>query len=494
MAEATSLRSRTGRLAVALASGILCGVFTCGALPIVSAAAEPEAAAGAEPQSAGRDLYVNSKTGDDRATGLVARADGQDGPLRTLRPAIRRAKPGDTIHLAPQAQPIRDIAVLYSINGEPGRPITLDGHGAMLTGSEPLDPDQWKEVGPGLYRCADLLPEKLLTADDAIIERWFMLFDKQMNYMGRTRKGKLSPLKNTADLQAGEWTYEKEGHAFYVRIDPVKRLADYRIEAPLRPDGVQISGDCSHLVIRNIGATHCYNDGYGLHGKTRDVRFENIGAVECGDDGMSAHDDCDITVDGFVSLRNATGLANTGASHSENRRLFLDGNRGTDLLFFGSSTHTIRDSVVRCTGDYSLRIWSDKFEERCTVVLDNVLVERGRATSPLKVWHGGVLQAQHTTILDLSIEADSVALELDHCLIGGQPAAEIVLSPATRWQADHNLYDLAALAIRRQGLRCQWICRLSAGNGPGLGQPLDAAGIETARHRPAHFPGVGHWS
>ena len=192
------------------------------------------------------------QAGDDRATGLAAKANGADGPLRTLRPAIRRAKPGDTIHLAAGTEPVRDIAVFHDVHGEPGRPITLDGHGRALTGTEPLDPAQWDEVAPGLYRCDHLLPEKLLTQDDAVVERWFMLFDGKMNHMGRTRKGKSVPLKKTADLQPGEWTYEAAGHAFYVKIDPAKRLADCRIEAPLRSDGVQISGDCSHLVIRNV--------------------------------------------------------------------------------------------------------------------------------------------------------------------------------------------------------------------------------------------------
>ncbi len=418
------------------------GVAIFGALATLPAAAPPDGAI-----SVARNLYVDSTIGDDLATGLAPQANGTDGPLRTLRPAIRQARPGDTIHLTPQAQACRDIAVFHDVHGEPGRPITLDGHGATISGSEPLDPGQWDEVAPGLYRCDHLLPEKLLTQDDAIIERWFMLFDGQMNHMGRSRKGKSLPLKKIADLQTGEWSYEVAGHAFYVKIDPAKRLVDYRIETPLRPDGVQISGDCSHLIIRNLTATHVYNDGYGLHGKTRDVRFENIGAIECGDDGFSAHDDCDVAVDGFVSLRNATGLANTGASHSINSRLFLDGNRGTDLLFFGSSQHTITESVVRCSGDYSLRMWADGFETRCTVELNNVLLERAGDTSPLKIWHNGALRATRTTMLGLSIEADCRSVDFDHCLIGGRPAPEILLSPASIWKADHNVYDLVRLRI-----------------------------------------------
>lgn len=489
---------RAGRR-LAFASIAIAGLVlrTAGAASALAAEPQPAAPTGG-PVSAPRNLYVDPATGDDRATGLAPKADGADGPLRTLRPAIRRARPGDTIHLAPKAEPARDIAVFHDVHGEPDRPITLDGHGATLTGSDPLDPSQWEEVAPGLYRCDHLLKEKLLTQDDAVIERWFMLFDGKMNHMGRCRKGKSLPLKTVTDLAVGEWTYEAARNAFYVKIDPAKKLADCRIEAPIRSEGVQISGDCSHLVIRNLTSTHCYNDGYGLHGKTRDVRFENIGAIECGDDGMSAHDDCDVVVDGFVSMRNATGLANTGLSHSVNTRLYLDGNRGTDLLFFGTGVHTITDSVVRCSGTYSLRMWSDTFDKQCTLVLNNVLLERAGDTGPLKVWHGGVLEAEHTTILGLAIEGDCRSLALERCLMGGQPSPEIFLSPASGWKADHNVYDLARIRIGNdvyhaanfadyqrasgQDADSRWMHFDVPANGRGLpGSPVQNVGADVAR-------------
>ena len=113
----------------------------CATGAVVSCAAEPQLAAPTRgPVAAPLNLYVDAATGDDRATGLAPQSDGADGPLRTLRPAIRRARPGDTIHLVPGKEPVRDIAVFHDVHGEPERPITLDGHGTTLTGTEPLDP------------------------------------------------------------------------------------------------------------------------------------------------------------------------------------------------------------------------------------------------------------------------------------------------------------------------------------------------------------------
>jgi hypothetical protein len=84
------------------------------------------------------------------------------------------AQPGDTIHLRPIVY--REYAGFYGVRGEPGKPITLDGHGATLEGSDPLKPEQWQEAGTDLYRCDNLLPY----LDDAIIQRWFLLWDGKM--------------------------------------------------------------------------------------------------------------------------------------------------------------------------------------------------------------------------------------------------------------------------------------------------------------------------
>ena len=64
----------------------------------------------------------------------------------------------------------------------------------------------------------------LLRLDDAVISRWFFLWDGKMNHMGRTSKGKSAPLKKPAELQAGEWTYVKDEDAFYLRLAPGQAL------------------------------------------------------------------------------------------------------------------------------------------------------------------------------------------------------------------------------------------------------------------------------
>ncbi|MCX6848028.1 MAG: hypothetical protein NTY98_03825 [Verrucomicrobia bacterium] len=205
---------------------------------------------------------------------------GKDVP--TIAHAIKAALPGDVIHLEPKVY--RDYAGFYNKKGEPGKPITLDGHGATLEGSDPLDPTQWTEVSPGLFSNANLIARN----DDAIIGRWFFLWNGQMQHMGRTSKGRSAPLKKTEELQPGEWTFVKDPSrekppskqvygTFYLKLPAGQKLADANIFAPMRSAGVQFSGDNAHLIIRNLTATHPYNDGFNIHGDCREVVFENIG-------------------------------------------------------------------------------------------------------------------------------------------------------------------------------------------------------------------------
>ena len=140
-----------------------------------------------------RDLHVNAQTGDDANDGAVK-------PVKTITRALRLATPGDTVHLAPGRY--KESVVFANHRGEPGRPITLDGHGAILDGADPLKPADWQMTAPGLYR-----HDHLLRMDPAILMRWFFVFDGQMDHMSRTPKSPIAPMKKHDELTPGKWTY-----------------------------------------------------------------------------------------------------------------------------------------------------------------------------------------------------------------------------------------------------------------------------------------------
>ena len=348
---------------------------------------------------------------------------GKDAP--TIAHAIKAAQPGDTIHLEPKIY--RDYAGFYGKKGEPGKPITLDGHGATLEGSDPLDPAQWKEVSPGLFAADNLLP----SLNDALIGRWFFLFDGRMQLMNRTSKGRSAPFKKPGELQPGEWTFVKDPArekppskqiygTFFVRLAPDTKLADAGIFVPVRSAGVQFSGDNAHLVIKNITATHPYNDGFNIHGDCRDCVFENIHAIECGDDGISAHESAQYRVDGLVSIGNSTGITDTGTAQTSYRNIYLARNIGFDLYFLDEGRYSITNAMVLSSAQNPLTI-TGRATGDCRMKMDNVFIRRLTGPRTGQVALHATLEARNCTFENLDIQVTGTAT-WTNCLIDGKSA------------------------------------------------------------------------
>lgn len=350
---------------------------------------------------------------------------GKDVP--TIHAAIKMAVAGDTIHLEPKVY--RDYAGFYLKKGEPGKPITLDGHGATLEGSDPIDPAKWREVSPGLFANDDLLPG----LSDAAIGRWFFLFDGKMQLMGRTSKGRSAALKKPENLQAGEWTFVKDASrekppskaiygTFYLKLAAGQSLAEAKVFAPMRSAGVQFGGDNAHLVIKNLTATHPYNDGFNIHGDCRDVVFENIRAIECGDDGISAHESAQYRVDGFVSIGNSTGICDTGTAQTSYTNLFLARNVAFDLYFLDEGRYSIKNAVVLSSAQNAFTT-TGREKGDCRLEMENVLLRRLVEPKTGVIAQNSTVTGKRCTIENLDFKVTGTA-SWENCLINGKPAPE----------------------------------------------------------------------
>lgn len=302
------------------------------------------------PVTAGAEIfYVHAEKGRKGATGSA------EDPLRSVREAVVRARPGDTILLVPGQGIIKESININNRSGAVESPITLDGGGNWLTGAETIDPTEWVEVKPGLYRNSILIP-RLAGADPAarkpLMGRFFLIINGVSERMGRFSKGNgnKAPWRNPAELEPGQWTYDEKDGSLYFRTTSGTPMADYHLEAPVRQNGLAIRGECNHWMIRNLNVTHVWNDGFNFHGKTKDIRLENVSAVECGDDGMSAHEQCEIAVDGFIARDNSTGICHINESVSHNTRIRLEGNHGVNLYLLGSGHHEFTSSQISVRG------------------------------------------------------------------------------------------------------------------------------------------------
>ena len=352
---------------------------------------------------------------------------GKDANAPTIHHAIKMAAPGDTIHLEPKVY--RDYTGFYGKKGEPGKPITLDGHGATLEGSDPIDVTKWREVSPGLFA-----NENLMTGlSDAAIGRWFFLFDGKMQLMGRTSKGRSAPLKKPEELQNGEWTFVKDPSrekppskaiygTFYLKLAPGQRLADANIFAPMRSAGVQMSGENAHLVIKNLTATHPYNDGFNIHGDCRDVVFENIRAIECGDDGISAHESAQYRVHGFVSIGNSTGICDTGTAQTSYTHVFLARNVAFDLYFLDDGRYSITNALVLSSAQNPFTT-TGRENGDCRLDLDNVLLRRLAEPRMGLIARNSTVTGKRCTFENLDFKVIG-SVSWENCLINGLAVAE----------------------------------------------------------------------
>lgn len=338
---------------------------------------------------------------------------GKEAP--TIAHAIKMALPGDAIHLEPKVY--RDYAGFYMKKGEPGKPITLDGHGATLEGSDPIDPAKWRNVSPGLFANDDLMPG----LSDAVIGRWFFLFDGRMQLMNRTSKGRSAPLKKPEYLQSGEWTFVKDPSrekppskaiygTFFIKLAPGQALSDAKIFAPMRSAGVQFGGDNAHLVIKNLTATHPYNDGFNIHGDCRDVVFENVRAIECGDDGISAHESAQYRVDGFVSIGNSTGICDTGKAQTSYNRVFIADCHAFDLFFLDDGRYKLTNAVIFSKAQNPFTV-TGREDKHCELEMDNVLFRRLVEPTTALIAKTAVVRAKRLTMENITFDARG---ELQH--------------------------------------------------------------------------------
>lgn len=405
------------------------------------------------------NLYVDPDSGDDAANGRSATASDAGGPYKTIAKAIAQVKPGDTIHLSP-GKVFREQVGISNKSGEPGRQIVLDGHGATINGSAPINPDDWKMVSPGLYYNEAIYERWLKVNHDVVkyAEEWVsmeaLVFDGKLKRMGHARKAPPIPYLTPAGLKPGEWTYQKtDNHRFYIKIDPAKTLADYKIEAPVIVSCVQLNGNVSHLLIKNLTVTHCLNDGYAFGaGRMRDIFFENIRAVECCDDGMSGHADQEVHVDGFESIGNCNGICSGGGGTSTYRRVYISESVGHNLNFYFGN-HTLSDSVIECSGLTS-GVWLNNAHagEMATIKMDNVLFLHPPGGSEnartVQIDVRNRLEARRVTFAGLSLKAKSGSeLALNGCILAGGAPFHLDVSTNAIWEADLNFYDLGTVRM-----------------------------------------------
>jgi len=278
------------------------------------------------------EIMVDFEKGNDADNG------SKNAPLLTFPAALKKAEPGDVIMLLPAARPLPVSLVIHNKKGSAEKPITIDGGFNTLYGTVPLEQKSCREVAPGLY----LRTRK--NQGEAWELRYFMIFDGRMQRMDRNLKWRKPLFKPVEALQPGEWTI-RDHNEVYFRLPAGKDWSNTAVEEPGLACGVQMSGECEYITVRNLIVRKFWNDGYNFHNRCRNIRLENIAAIGNSDDGVSAHEECQIFVKNLVSIGNGTGFCHIQNAECHHENVYIADCTGRDILL-QNSRNTLKNVVV----------------------------------------------------------------------------------------------------------------------------------------------------
>ena len=343
----------------------------------------------------GRDICVDYRSGKADNPGT------REAPLATTGQALKLAAPGDIVRILPSDRPIRDNVEIVNLRGTREKPIVIDGMNNILLGTKPLDPRQWREVEPGLFR------REVVTGENWAY-RFFLTCNGKINRMGRLLKSAVpgAKFKKPDALAPGEWTVVKNEFVpsdnrhhkqfrfeYFVRLPAgASSLADSGLEEPdvRRDGGVNFSGRCEFVTVRNLIAKNFYNDGYNIHGKCRDLHFENIAAVDCCDDGISAHEACTLTGKNMVFIGCSTAICHIQNVTSVQENVYAEKITGRELYFLANTRNTVRN-VFMIADSRSGSLWTNRKGDRQTAVLENIFAVSTNPESVFEVRADGEL-------------------------------------------------------------------------------------------------------
>lgn len=227
-------------------------------------------AVGTVAPASGDVWYVDNENGQDTNSGRTQEIGAQAaGPFRTITRALATAKLGDTIVLAKNASPYREVITFAGSDnsGFPGQPFRLIGNGAVLSGTQEILPGQWQSIGDGIYECRP--------ADGAF----------QQLYLG-ARPGQFQSLtrETLSELQPLGWTLI-DGHLYFRAEDGVLPAA-YDLHYAAGQTGITLYL-VRHVSIENLTVQGFWQDGINAHDNVRDAKVVGVTVRGNGRSGIS---------------------------------------------------------------------------------------------------------------------------------------------------------------------------------------------------------------
>jgi hypothetical protein len=259
-------------------------------------------------------IYVNNITGEDTYDGRAAEAVNEhNGPYRTIRHALERARSGWTVVLADTGEPYREaISVSGAQLGQSiDLPLRIVGNNAVISGERPLTIDDWTYMGRDLWRFSP--PRK----------GWYLLLidGRPAPEVPCAKDALVMP-----ELRPGQWCAYKGN--IYFQGDPQRHPVFLAMSYAAEQTGLTLY-EARNVVITDLTIRHFRIDGISVQDRCRDVTLVNVHALENG----------------------RAGLAVGGSSRIVFRAGELNRNRRTDIVVTDLGEANVQNSVVGDNGE-----------------------------------------------------------------------------------------------------------------------------------------------
>lgn len=269
------------------------------------------------PVAQAAQYYVDNVNGKNANDGQSAKS-----AFMNLYKASSVLKPGDTLSIINTGKPYLESLRIVNIASHPGKPVVVEGNGAVLSGLRKLEAKKWQKVENGVWRyktkkLAHHCVPAVLHAGKELV---------------RVKKG--------AKLAAGEWDWNENG----IEYLPAEGGELPELYATMLNSGVVLV-NASNVVIRNLVCERFHNDGFNIHSDCQGLIFENIVGRYNGDDGFSIHEDGGALVLNSHFHHNTYGVQDINAARSYFNGVLIENNRMG--VHFSGGMHELVNCVIR---------------------------------------------------------------------------------------------------------------------------------------------------
>jgi hypothetical protein len=222
--------------------------------------------------AAGREIYVDNASGDDRFSGRQAVGrSGNTGPVRTIAKALLLAGNGDTIVLAKTKVPYREsFSLVGSRNsGTSQHPFMIRGNGATLDGSAPIPQNAWEHSKGAMF---SFRPQRAGTQQ---------LF---LNNLPAERVFVSEKASSPPELEPLQWCWF-QGRIYFC-VEKTKLPSDYTLSCAHEQIGVTLF-HVEHVRIVDLTVQGFLTDGISAFNSAKNVTLSGVTCRGNGRSGIS---------------------------------------------------------------------------------------------------------------------------------------------------------------------------------------------------------------